>query len=210
MLEAFVTQEKPINPKSITGDFYFKGEPTWEPKKYSDLMLFISKLKKFNSKIENSILETHTPIHTANFARSLKKQLEVTKIDDSVAKMFKYKCPFNGYKHYAIAPVMLFRVKENIDELFKFEAGKEPLLPSHAKDIFKDHEYMVNQHKLQNEDDGYGMERDYLSGLQSIAMGMGYTEGCYPSDGCPSNEYFLMEYTNSDYLLVKVLLWCNN
>lgn len=198
-----VTREKKINVDNLYGDFYFKGEPTWDIEENPELIEFISKLIKPKSENIEEILKTHTAIPLGFISQKIEKQFKTIGIDNSILKMFQYKCPFNNFKHSSIIPTMFFCRDEEIDnKFFKIQKNGQTLINRSFEQMIKDKKYMIESYM-----DISNLE--YISELQEITMGKGYTEGCYPSDGCSTKFPFLIELESGDYVLVVMLLWCN-
>lgn len=203
-LDNLVTREKKINVKDLLGDFYFEGSPTWKPTEYPDLQKFISKLIKPTSINIEQILTSHTPIPIEFMSKKIENQFKAIGLDSSILKMFKYKCPFNKFNHSSIIPTMFFCRDEEIDnKIFTLQENGQTLVSRSLESMIKDKKYMI-----ENYIDTYDLE--YISEFQKITIGRGYTEGCYPSDGSSTKMPFLIELESGDYVLIVMLLWCNN
>lgn len=203
-LDKLVTREKKINVENLLGDFYFQGSPTWQPQKYPKLNEFISKL--MNPKFENieKILKNNTPIPIQFMSNRIKEQFKYIGLDTEILEMFKYKCPFNKFEHSSIIPTLFFCRDEEIDnKIFSIKEDGQTLVNKSFESMIKDKKYMI-----ENYIDTSDLE--YITELQEITIGKGYTEGCYPSDGCSTRSPFLIELESGDYILVVMLLWCNN
>lgn len=203
-LDNLVTREKQINIENILGDFYFEGSPTWQPKKYPKLNEFISKL--MNPTLENieKVLKEHTPIPIQFMSKRINKQFKYIGLDTEILEMFKYTCPFNKFEHSSIIPTLFFCRDEEIDnKIFAIQEDGQTLVNKSFEPMIKDKEYMIENYMDTS-------DLEYISELQEITIGKGYTEGCYPSDGCSTKSPFLIELESGDYILVVMLLWCNN
>ncbi len=203
-LDNLVTREKQINVENILGDFYFEGSPTWQPKKYPKLNEFISKL--MNPTLENieKVLKENTPIPIQFMSKRINKQFKYIGLDTEILEMFKYKCPFNKFEHSSIIPTLFFCRDEEIDnKIFEIQEDGQTLVNKSFEPMIKDKEYMIENYMDTS-------DLEYISELQEITIGKGYTEGCYPSDGCSTRSPFLIELESGDYILVVMLLWCNN
>lgn len=200
-IKSLITREKKINLTKINGDFYHYGDPTWEPKKYPDLMDFISKLIKPTNILMKKILETHTPVHVINISKDINRQFKLLGLEESILTMFKYECPFNGFSHSAIIPTYYYCKNSELENrLFSTISDGTTLVPRYLKDIINDTEwYLSNYYRNYQQRDP----------LQNILMGEGYTDGCYPNDGSSREYPFLAEFENGDYIMFVMLLWCN-
>ncbi len=198
-----VTRKKQINVKNLLGDFYFEGSPTWQPKEYPELIEFISKLIKPTSVNIDQVLTSHTPIPIQFMSKRIEDQFKYIGLDNEILKMFKYTCPFNNFEHSSIIPTIFFCRDEEIDnKIFAIQEDGQTLINRSFEQMIKDKEYMIENYMDIS-------DLEYITELQQITMGKGYTEGCYPSDGCSTKCPFLIELESGDYVLVVMLLWCN-
>lgn len=202
MTISFVKQNNKINFKSITGDFFYNGSPTWEPEKYPKLTSFTDCLIKASEKKISSILSTHTPIHVMNISKKIELQFEKLNLDESILKMFRYKCQYNNFNQSSIVPTYYFCKDSNISSRFFSAINGETLLKSFTKEMYLDKSWVLEELYEDN-------LNNQLSELQNTLMGQGYSSGFYTSDGCSSTEPFLVELSNGDYIIFTMLLWCN-
>jgi hypothetical protein len=179
----------------VTGDFFMDGSPDWRrTKKMNDLRKALCSYEK----TLKGVKDTHTPIGMSNFSYDTMEALRELKIDPSLFIQSKYRCPFNKMTHYSLIPVV-YMAKTATLETTMF-SGKEPLLPDYMKNTLMDTEYVYESH--------FDADLD-LSRIQGVLMGAGYTDGTYPNDGSVCFRNFAMLLDNGDYLLVKIIEWCN-
>lgn len=158
------------------------------------------------------------------FSMFYKTPLDTLKKLSISKKLFndsKYQCPYNGYRHYSLLPIMLI----SSDFKNNYSGACEDFSnPINQLDAILDTGFQMwllkSRFKKYPEDDQIGTQtfiknltdsllKTHQESTANFLQGSGYTIGCNAHDGHNSKNIYLMELDNGDFLFVSLLNWYN-
>jgi hypothetical protein len=109
----------------------------------------------------------------------------------------RYICPYTSYEHYGIVPVAILT-----DAPDKYINAARVNL----REMLGDKEWNAPDCDITDTDD---LQKTYLSQIDNIILGTGYTCGTIISDGTSSTEPLVLELSNGDHVLCFAKVWYN-